>query len=242
MAKVRIRFLAALFLSGTALPAHAQLGNFEIQAKATPPQPTAIQSPRDVASGQATGIQSPRDVASGQATGIQSPRDPASGQATGRTAAPGTQPAGYLKIEGIDGESVRQAPSGQTAGTGGGANDYREGGVNDTTFARTAQPQAGAQGQASQITFTDIVISSATAPPGAPAAPPPTTCVNKNCQEFEAIRPQAAAGAQAAGAPTARGTATAESGQFIGGTGDGQGIRKPRPTNRPRKGRRMHKP
>ena len=127
MAKVRIRFLAALFLSGTALPAHAQLGNFEIQAKATPPQPTAIQSPRD--------------VASGQATGIQSPRDPASGQATGRTAAPGTQPAGYLKIEGIDGESVRQAPSGQTAGTGGGANGYREGGVNDTTFARTAQPQ-----------------------------------------------------------------------------------------------------
>jgi hypothetical protein len=66
----------------------------------------SIQSPRDVASGQATGkrkalrskaatqdklgnfeiqdINSPRDPQTGQATGITSPRDAASGQATGK--------------------------------------------------------------------------------------------------------------------------------------------------------------
>jgi hypothetical protein len=42
---------------------------------------------------------------------------------------------------------------------------------------------------------------------------------------------------------SARGTETAQPGQFMSGAGgDGQGIRKPRPNNRPRKGRRMHKP
>jgi len=39
------------------------------------------------------------------------------------------------------------------------------------------------------------------------------------------------------------GTETAQPGQFMsGGLADGQGIRKPRPNNRPHKGRRMHKP
>lgn len=39
----------------------------------------------------------------------------------------------------------------------------------------------------------------------------------------------------------ARGAQTAQSGQFMsGGGGDGTGIRKPRPNNRSRKGRRMH--
>ena len=42
---------------------------------------------------------------------------------------------------------------------------------------------------------------------------------------------------------SARGTATAQPGQFMsGGGGDGTGIRKPRPNKNPRKGRRMHKP
>ena len=39
-----------------------------------------------------------------------------------------------------------------------------------------------------------------------------------------------------------RGTATAQTGQFIGGGSDGQGIRRKPPGQRPRKGRRMHKP
>jgi hypothetical protein len=41
---------------------------------------------------------------------------------------------------------------------------------------------------------------------------------------------------------SARGTETANTGQWIGGSDDGQSIRKPRPNKRPRKGRRMHKP
>ena len=40
----------------------------------------------------------------------------------------------------------------------------------------------------------------------------------------------------------ARGTETANTGQWIGGSDDGSSIRKPRPTKRSRKGRRMHKP
>lgn len=40
----------------------------------------------------------------------------------------------------------------------------------------------------------------------------------------------------------ARGTATAQTGQWAGGSDDGSSIRRKPPGNRPRKGRRMHKP
>lgn len=73
------------------------------KVKGRRPNTQSIQSPRDVASGQATGkrkaargtqgklgnfeiqdLKSPRDPQTGQATGITSPRDTASGLATGR--------------------------------------------------------------------------------------------------------------------------------------------------------------
>jgi hypothetical protein len=97
-------------------------------------QATAIQSPRDPASGQATGIMTTRDGrdpdgAAGGATTGQSDRTAAPEQPNGwslgasnptavgsEAGAGASAPTGYLKIEGVDGESVVQ-PSGNTSTT-----------------------------------------------------------------------------------------------------------------------------
>ncbi|HEX4951617.1 MAG TPA: hypothetical protein VFZ34_33475 [Blastocatellia bacterium] len=115
------------------------------KVKTRRPQTQSIQSPRDVASGQATGrrkapraaqdklgnfeiqdIKSPRDTASGQATGITSPRDVASGQATGKRKAPRTPNGALLEFQipekvtqgnTASGQGAQQVQPGNSGGT-----------------------------------------------------------------------------------------------------------------------------
>ncbi len=158
-----------------------------------------------------------------RSAGIQSPRDPASGQATGVTAQYNPKELGVDKIQ-----SPRDLASGQAT-------------------ARTAAPKS-----AKGVTFEDILVSSATAPqPGNGTAGGATGASERSVNpdqpknfSLSSNTPgsTAVARTETVNANETVNAAPGASDQFIGGTGDGQGIRKPRPNKRPRKGRRMHKP
>lgn len=135
----------ALAFCASPLMAEDQLGNFEIQVvEQGPPaqQPgTAIQSPRDAASGQATGIQSPRDAASGQATGL---REGGQNNTTYQSA-PGTStPNNAL----VNNENVAGARGTATAKPGAGPSQTCISECNNLAEYVRATPQDGAKATA----------------------------------------------------------------------------------------------